>query len=261
MKMEAIKNTALSAVFKGGQILSSMVDSSFHIDRKGRIDLVTEADTASEKAIIETLTRAFPDHDILAEESGATEKKSPYRWVIDPLDGTTNFAHGLPLFSISIAFQAHGETCFGVVFNPVTNELFTATKGEGAFLCGRSISVSDAPTLEESLLVTGFPYNAREILPGLMARFEACLDAAQGVRRLGSAALDLCYLAAGRFDGFWEENLKAWDTAAGVLIAQEAGARVTGFSGETFTPGDAEMLATNGKIHNDMMTLLTTSTA
>lgn len=261
MNMEAIKNTALSAAFKGGRILSSMYGSSFRIDRKGRIDLVTEADTASEKAIIETLSHQFPDHDILAEESGATAKKSPYRWVIDPLDGTTNFAHGLPLFSIAIAFQAHGETRFGAVFNPVTEELFTATKGEGAFLCGRRISVSDTPSLEESLLVTGFPYNVREILPGLMQRFEACLDAAQGVRRLGSAALDLCYLACGRFDGFWEENLKAWDTAAGVLIAQEAGGRVTGFNGEPFTPGDAEMLATNGKIHHDMMTLLTTPTA
>ncbi len=256
MDMEAVKNTALSALFKGGRILSGMYGSSFRVDRKGRIDLVTEADTASEKAIIETLTRQFPDHAILAEESGATDGQSPYRWVIDPLDGTTNFAHGLPLFSIAIAFQAHGETRFGAVFNPITEELFMATKGEGATLSGRSISVSDVPSVEESLLVTGFPYNVREILPELLSRFESCIDAAQGVRRLGSAALDLCYLACGRFDGFWEENLKAWDTAAGVLIAEEAGARVTDFNGGTFAPGDAEMLATNGGIHQEMITLL-----
>ncbi|WP_300668786.1 inositol monophosphatase family protein [Desulfoluna sp.] len=258
MDMEAIKNTALSAVFKGGRILSDMYGSSFRVDRKGRIDLVTEADTASETAIIETLTRRFPDHDVLAEESGASHRESPYRWVIDPLDGTTNFAHGLPLFSVSIAFQAHGETVFGVVFNPITEELFMATKGEGATLCGRPISVSEAATVEESLLVTGFPYNVRDIMPRLLSRFESCLDAAQGVRRLGSAALDLCFLACGRFDGFWEENLKAWDTAAGVLIAEEAGARITDFNGKKYTPGEVEMLATNGGIHQEMITLLMT---
>lgn len=256
MNMEAIKNTALSAVFKGGRILSEMYDSPFRVDRKGRIDLVTEADIASEAAIIDALTRRFPDHAILAEESGATDRTSPYRWVIDPLDGTTNFAHGLPLFSISIAFQAHGETRFGVVFNPVTEELFMAEKGQGATLGGRPISVSTTAAVEESLLVTGFPYNVREVLPGLLKKFESCIEAAQGVRRLGSAALDLCYLACGRFDGFWEESLKAWDTAAGVLIAEEAGARVSGFGGEAFAPGDPEMLATNGSIHQEMITLL-----
>ena len=257
MNMETVKNTAISALFQGGKILSSMYGKAFKVDRKGRIDLVTEADTAVEAAIIQTLTRQFPGHAILAEESGATRKDSPYLWVIDPLDGTTNFAHGLPLFSISIAFQAHGETLFGAVFNPITDELFMAEKGKGATLAGKPIMTSDIATVEESLLVTGFPYNVREILPRLLSRFEACLDAAQGVRRLGSAALDLCHLACGRFEGFWEENLKAWDTAAGVLIAQEAGACITDFKGKPYTPGDATMLATNGSIHNEMITLLT----
>ncbi len=257
MNMETVKNTAISAIFQGGKILSDMYGSMFKVDRKGRIDLVTEADTASERAIINAITRQFPDHAILAEESGTHREKSPYRWVIDPLDGTTNFAHNLPLFSISIAFQAHGETLFGAVFNPISEELFMAEKGKGATLSGRPIAVSTIATVEESLLVTGFPYNVREILPELLLKFEACLDAAQGVRRLGSAALDLCYLACGRFDGFWEENLKAWDTAAGALIAQEAGARITDFTEGAFTPGAAQMLATNGSIHQEMITLLT----
>lgn len=243
-------------MFQGGKILSEMYGGMFQVDRKGRIDLVTEADIASEKAIIHAITRQFPDHAILAEESGSRQEMSPYRWVIDPLDGTTNFAHSLPLFSISIAFQAHGETLFGAVFNPISEELFMAEKGKGATLSGRPIAVSTISTMEESLLVTGFPYNVRDILPELLLRFEVCLDAAQGVRRLGSAALDLCYLACGRFEGFWEENLKAWDTAAGVLIAQEAGACVTDFTGGPFTPGEAQMLATNGSIHQKMITLL-----
>ena len=219
------------------------------------IDLVTEADLASEREIISIVRAAFPDHGILAEESGETGAPSSARWIIDPLDGTTNFAHGLGNFSVSIAFALEGELQVGVVYNPVSGELFEAEAGAGAFLNGRKIAVSRQDHLEDSLLATGFPYTIRETLSPLVERFSLVLGAAQGVRRLGSAALDLCFVACGRFDGFWEEHLKPWDTAAGTLILREAGGIVTDFSNSPFEVRMQEILATNGRIHGEMLGL------
>jgi myo-inositol-1(or 4)-monophosphatase len=226
------------------------------IHKKGAIDLVTEADIESESAIIETIKNVFTDHTILAEESGLSTGDADYQWIIDPLDGTTNFAHQIGLFSISIAFVLKGETVFALVLNPMTGELFTAVKGRGASLNGKQIAVSKVMTVSESFLVTGFPYNLRDHFDPLMTRFSKCLKASQGVRRLGSAAIDLCFVACGRFDGFWEQNLNPWDTAAGELIAREAGAIVTDFSNNPFTIYKKEIIATNGKIHKEMLSLL-----
>ena len=255
MNLERVKMIGIAAAHRGGEILRSYFGRISEINKKGDIDLFTEADTESEKVIIETIQTKFPDHAILAEESGLNERESECQWIIDPLDGTTNFAHKLDLFSISIAFALSGETVFSVVLSPVTRELFTAIKGKGATLNGRPVKVSNSLTVSESLLVTGFPYNYNDF-NSLLIRFSNCLKSSQGVRRLGSAAIDLCFVACGRFDGFWEQNLKPWDTAAGELIAREAGAVITDFSNKSFTIDKKEILATNGKIHKEMLSLL-----
>ncbi len=255
MNSDEIKRTAIAAAYKGSKIISGYFGRFFQINKKGAIDLVTQADLASERLIIKTIRSKFPDHMILAEESGFTGGTSKYKWIIDPLDGTTNFAHGLGIVSISIAFLADDEIQVGIVLNPFTGELFTAIKGRGANLNGSPIRVSNNSRISDSLLVTGFPYDFKDRRK-IFKRFVSCLKASQGVRRLGSAALDLCFVACGRFDGFWEENLKPWDTAAGVLIAKEAGAIVTDFSGGDFSIEKKEILATNGKIHKKMISLL-----
>lgn len=257
MDLNYIKNTAVGAAYRSAEILNGFFGKLSDIGKKGPDDLVTEADIASEKQIIETIRSRFPDHDILAEESGWHHPgDSPCRWIIDPLDGTTNYAHQLPFFSISIAFTFNNDIIVGLVLNPVSGELFTAIREQGAFLNGAQIKVSERKNLGDCLLVTGFPYDVERILRSSMARFEKCLTAARGVRRLGSAALDLCFVACGRFDGFWEENLKPWDTAAGVLIAAEAGAAITDFSGRPFTVDKKEILATNGHIHGQLQSIL-----
>ena len=260
MDIDYIKRTGIAAAYEGGKVLRSYFGQKPEILKKGAIDLVTRADTASEEAIIETIRSRFPDHAILGEESGLDtgghENKSQNRWIIDPLDGTTNFAHELGFFSVSIAFERDGEIVIGVVLNPENGELFSAVAGEGAFLNNRPITVSGATSVGESLLVTGFPYDLPPIFHQLQSRFSTCLKNAQGIRRLGSAALDLCYLACGRFDGFWEQNLHPWDTAAGLRIAEEAGARVTDFSNNSFSIDKDEILATNGHIHEEMITML-----
>ena len=257
MDLELIKRIGIAAAYKGGGVLMAHFGKISKIDKKGAIDLVTEADTESESAIIDIIKNVFADHTILAEESGLNKGDADHQWIIDPLDGTTNFAHQIGLFSISIAFSLKGETVFGLVLNPLTRELFTAVKGKGASLNGRQIAVSKVTTVSDSFLVTGFPYNLRDHFEPLLTRFSKCLKVSQGVRRLGSAAIDLCFLACGRFDGFWEQNLKPWDTAAGELIAREAGAIVTDFSNKPFTIDNKEILATNGKIHKEMLSLLT----
>ena len=256
MDFEPVKRIAVAAAYKGARVIMPFYGRLLKINKKGTIDLVTEADTGSEKIIIETIRTKFPDHSILAEESGLNNGNSESKWIIDPLDGTTNFTHKLGLFAVSIAFALNGNIVVGVVLNPVTGELFTAIKNNGAALNGRSIKVSNVDKVSESLLVTGFPYNHKKIFKALMTRFAGCLKASQGVRRLGSAALDLCFVACGRFEGFWEQNLNPWDTAAGVLIAQEAGAVITDFSNRPFDIYEKEILATNGKIHNAMLSLL-----
>ncbi len=260
MDLDYIKRTGIAAAYEGGNVLRSYFGQKPEIRKKGAINLVTRADTESEKAIIETIRSRFPDHTILAEESGldtgAHGSRSRNRWIIDPLDGTTNFAHELGFFSVSIAFERDGEVVIGVVLNPVNGELFSAAAGEGAFLNNHPITVSRSTSVRESLLATGFPYDLPPVFHQLQSRFSTCLQNAQGIRRLGSAALDLCYLACGRFDGFWEQDLHPWDTAAGLRIAEEAGARVTDFLNNAFSIGKDEILATNGHIHDEMITLL-----
>jgi len=255
--LEYVKNVGTGAAYNSGKILNNYLGKIAFVTKKGPIDLVTEADIASEKQIIDTILARFPDHSILAEESGLTHSKdSIYQWIIDPLDGTTNFAHQVPIFSISIAFAANSEVVVGMVLNPVSGEFFSAVRGKGAALNGNPIKVTDQKNISDSLLVTGFPYDHKNHLRPLITRFENCLKATRGVRRFGSAALDLCFVACGRLDGFWEENLKPWDTAAGAFIAKEAGAMVTDFHGAEYRYEMNEILATNGFIHKDMQILL-----
>jgi myo-inositol-1(or 4)-monophosphatase len=256
MNYERIKQIGIRAAYRGGDILRRHFGNLFEIRKKGTIDLVTTADIESEQAITETIRSAFPDHSILAEEAGRVEGHSEMCWVIDPLDGTTNFAHGLGIFAVSIAFEHKGTPVFGIVFNPVSGETFTALAGQGAFLNSQPISVSSTATVGDSLLVTGFPYDLARMPADIFNRFERCLSNAQGIRRLGSAALDLCYVACGRFDGFWEENLKPWDTAAGMVVALEAGGRITDFGEQPYNINQNQILATNGHIHSEMCTLL-----
>ena len=256
MDLERVNQVATKAAYHGAEILRSYFGNISHVNKKGAIDLVTEADIGSEKKIVETIQAAFPDHTILAEESGLSQGDNDYKWLIDPLDGTTNFAHQVPIFSISIAFAIADEICTGIVLNPINGELFSATRKKGALRNGKPITVSSTSIVSESLLVTGFPYNLHEIFDPIMTRYARCLRAAQGVRRLGSAALDLCWVACGRFDGFWEQCLKPWDTAAGSIIAAEAGAQVTDFSNRHFSVDAKEILATNGSLHEEMLGLL-----
>ena len=256
MDLEHAKRVGIEAAYAGARVVRDRFGNLSQIYKKGAFNLLTEADTESEKKIITTIRNAFPDHAILAEESGASEGTGEYRWLIDPLDGTTNFAHQLPIFAISIALAIDTDIILGLVLNPMDGELYSAIAGQGAELNGKPIKVSATESVRESLLVTGFPYNFSEIEEPLLRRFSVCQKASQGVRRLGSAALDLCYVACGRFDGFWEQNLNPWDTAAGVLIATEAAGVVTNFSNTSFTINQNEILATNGNIHQEMLSLL-----
>ena len=250
-----IKNIGIEAANKSEQILISYFGDLKTYEKKGSIDLVTRADKESEQVIIDTILKAFPDHGVIAEESGMMRPDAENVWIIDPLDGTTNFAHGVPIYAISIAFAVNGETLFGIVYNPSMKELFIGEKGGGATLNGQPISVSTTERLFDSLIVTGFPYSLHDRLPSLLNKFEIMLKHTQGIRRLGAAALDLCYVACGRFDGFWEQLLKPWDTAAGSLIAHEAGGAVTDFSNNRFNIDMKEILVTNGKIHNQVISL------
>ena len=257
MDIEHAKRVGIAAAYAGAQVLRDRFGNISKIDKKGAFNLLTEADTESEKKIITTIREAFPEHAILSEESGASEGTGKYRWLIDPLDGTTNFAHQLPIFAISIALTLDAEIVLGLVLNPMDGELFSAISGQGAELNGDPIKVSSTESVYESLLVTGFPYEFGETEELLMKRFTVCQNASQGVLRLGSAALDLCYVACGRFDGFWEQDLNPWDTAAGAVIASEAEAVITNFSNTSFTVNQKEILVTNGKIHQEMLELLT----
>lgn len=254
---DTILRTAVRAAYSGGKILRRHFGNLHHVRKKGAIDLVSEADTSSEAAIIETIRSRHPDHAILAEESGASRQEhASFQWIIDPLDGTTNFVHQIPVFAVSIGVSYRGELVVGVVLNPVSGELFSAVYGEGAWRNGESIHVSSTASIQDSLLATGFPYQVPHMIDVVVPRFSRCLQAAQGIRRLGAAAMDLCYLACGRFDGFWEQNLKPWDTAAGTVIAREAGARITDFSNHPYTLASDQILVTNGRIHEDLLQLL-----
>lgn len=255
--MHPTLNIAVRAARSAGNVIIRNLGKleTLTIHSKDRNDFVTEVDQKAEQEIIGILRKAFPEHGILAEESGLRDGND-FQWIIDPLDGTTNFAHNLPLFCVSIAFAVDDHILAGFVLAPLLGELFVGVKDQGAQLNGRPIFVSNTPTLADSLLVTGFPYDHQTIFGPLMERFGSCLTATQGVRRLGSAALDLCYVASGRFDGFWEQHLKSWDTAAGYLVATEAGARTTVFSGAPYAIDEDEIVSTNGLIHDELLNLL-----
>jgi len=256
MDFEPFKQTAIEAARKSAQILRSRFGNISRIRKKENAEIVTEADTESEAVIVSTIHAEFPDHAVLCEESGLIPGASEYKWIVDPLDGTVNFAHQIPIFSISIALAVRDTIVLGIILDPVNDELYSAVSGQGAQLNGEPIQVSATRTIAESLLVTGFPYNVREIFEPVMMRYGRCLKASQAIRRLGSAALDLCYVACGRFEGFWEQNLKPWDSAAGALMVAEAGGRVTTFSDRPYTVEHTEILATNGLIHTEMLGLL-----
>jgi myo-inositol-1(or 4)-monophosphatase len=256
-------NFAIQTARDAGSILTDRMGRALQVSNKGDIDLVTEADLASEKLIIERIKTHYPRHAILAEESGATEGintatgQNDWRWIVDPLDGTTNYAHGYPCFCVSIALERAGSVELGVIYDPVRDEVFAAERGQGATLNDRSIRVSAVDDLNAAMLCTGFPYNVRE-RPDFARDFVNFTMNAQAVRRDGSAALDLAYLACGRFDGFWEDGLNAWDIAAGVILIEEAGGRTTDFHGAPLNIYTPKVLATNGLIHEKMMRVLGT---
>ena len=251
---------ATQIALDAGKILTTRLKKGITIQHKGTIDLVTDADRASEEYIVGQLRAAFPNHGILGEEGAKVEGTSDFLWVIDPIDGTTNFAHGFPYFSVSLGLVKGDEVVLGVVYNPMTEECFVAQRGNGAFLNGKRIAVSAQATLQESLLTTGFPYDIATTTADNMESFALASKATQGVRCLGSAALDLCQVASGRLEGFWERSLQPWDIAAGSLIVAEAGGQVTGCGGQRFSATGHEICATNGLIHDDLVQLLTEST-
>lgn len=242
---------AIETALEAGKILREEYDLPPDIAYKGDVDLVTQADKRSERAIVAKLSKYFPEHTISAEEGTGHERSSEFRWHVDPLDGTTNFAHKYPCFSVSIALAQNGSVLAGVVFNPISDELFAASRGQGATLNGKKISVSKVPTLSTSLLCTGFPVHKRRASNNIHYYYDFTLRS-HGVRRDGSAALDLASVACGRFDGFWEFGLNAWDTGAGVLLVQEAGGTVSDFGGEPYPLGGPVVLATNAHIHEEM---------
>lgn len=242
---------------QSGHMLRDGMSRQRTVDYKGKINLVTEMDREVEQYIASELRRRFPDHDLLAEENeGNVDSGAPFRWVVDPLDGTTNYAHGLPIYAVSIALMHKGTVEVGVVYQPVLDEMFTAARGAGARLNGAGIHVSQESQLDHALLVTGFPYDLHDTDRDNLDHFGRFMKSARAVRRLGSAALDLCYVACGRFDGFWELKLAPWDMAAGGLIAAEAGARVTSIAGTAYDPFGGTVLASNGRIHEQMRKVL-----
>ncbi|MFP5504290.1 MAG: inositol monophosphatase family protein [Candidatus Sericytochromatia bacterium] len=254
--MSSMLDFAREIGLKAGQLLKEGLDRPREIRYKGAIDLVTEMDVAAEKLILDAIREAYPDHAVLAEESGASaETEYEYRWVVDPLDGTTNYAHGLPLFCVSIGLEKNGVPHLGVIYAPAIDELYTAETGEGAFLNGKRIHVSKTEELNRSLLVTGFPYDVQVKSTNLI-HFSNFIHTAQAVRRLGSAAIDMAWVAAGRFDGFWEPRLQPWDLAAGTVIVREAGGVVSRYDGGEFSIYGKEVVACNPQLHGAMLDVL-----
>lgn len=251
------KQTLLRAADAGAKEMVRFFNGQFSISNKEGINnLVTEADHAAEKAIFDVIQSDFPDHGILSEEAGAIVQDTRYTWIIDPIDGTVNFAHGIPLCCVSIALEHEGSVIMGAVYNPFLHELFFAQKGWGASLNDKKIQVSSQKNVGASCLVTGFPYTYLDMPNGPLTIFEKLIRKGIPVRRLGSAAMDLCWVAAGRFDGFYEHKLQAWDSAAGWLIVEEAGGRVTDFNGQPYSPYQPHLLATNGHIHEDLLSII-----
>jgi myo-inositol-1(or 4)-monophosphatase len=249
-----LKETLINATEAGAMVLQSYFDKDFTISNKeGVNNLVTEADHAAEKAILETIKADFPEHYILSEEAGEIVTDSQYKWIIDPIDGTVNFAHGIPICCVSIALEHEGKMIMAAVYNPLIKEFYFAEKGKGAMLNGNPIHVSDQKNVINSCLVTGFPYTYLDMPNGPLQAFERFIRKGVPVRRLGSAAMDLCWVAAGRFDGFYEHKLQAWDSAAGFLLVEEAGGKVTDYTGAYYSPYQPQILATNGIIHEEML--------
>ena len=249
-------DTAVKAANLAGQYLVENLGKVREIGLKAKNDLVTDIDLFSEKLIVDTISAEFPDHSILAEEGGMRENGSEYKWLIDPLDGTMNYAHTYPFFSVSISLEENGRPVLGVVYDPVRDEMFSAELGQGACLNGAQIKPSVTENLEDSLLATGFLHKDESIVEQNLKHFSDFIWKARGVRRDGSAALDLCYVACGRYDGFWELGLHPWDMAAGAFIIEESGGNVTNISGGEFTTYKGDIAATNGLIHNQLLNLL-----
>ena len=249
---------AIETARDAGHLLLEKFGRITAVTKKGDINLVTEADLASEALIIERIKSHHPKHAILAEEAGdavVVDGTNVWKWIIDPLDGTTNYAHGYPCFAVTLALEHDGDVVVGVTFDPTRGELFAAEKGQGATLNGKSIGVSATERLSESLICTGFPYDFKR-KDDFARHLTAFLLSSRGVRRDGSAAIDLAYVACGRFDGFWEEGLNPWDMAAGNLLIQEAGGWITDYSGEAFSIYRPPVVASNGRIHNEMLAIL-----
>jgi len=242
--------TAVEAVLAAGDLQMARFGTDLRVAKKGAIDLVTEVDLAVERTFRAMVAERFPDHLVLAEELGASGPATgKYCWIFDPLDGTTNYAHGLPVFASSLALEIDGVVSVGAIYDPTRRELFTATLGGGAYLNGVPMRVSPVGTLVDAMLVTGFPYTIHQSRDELVSLFSMFISKAQAVRRLGSAALDLCYVAAGRMDGFWEQQLKPWDVAAGALMLAEAGGTITGLDGAPFDVRRGQLMASNGLLH------------
>jgi myo-inositol-1(or 4)-monophosphatase len=248
------KQTLYDAIQAGAKELMRFFDGTFVISNKeGVNNLVTEADHAADKAIQSVIKEAFPDHGIVSEETEETVSESDYKWIVDPIDGTVNFANGIPICCVSIGLEYKGKMLMGAVYNPVMNEFFFAEKGKGATLNDKKISVSNKAEVLTSCLVTGFPYTYLDETNGPLEVFSRLIRKGVPVRRLGSAAIDLCWVAAGRFDGFFEHQLNAWDSAAGFIIVEEAGGKVTDIKGQTYSPYKPGIIATNGKIHDELV--------
>lgn len=255
--MNELKEVLMRATHEAGKIIQEYFHGTFTIENKEGInDLVTEVDKLSETRIIQIIKEHYPGHSIISEEVGEEIQDSDYQWIIDPIDGTVNFAHGIPICCVSIGLRHKDDLVLGAVYNPMMNELFFAEKGKGATLNGKPISVSKKSNFKKACLVTGFPYKWPKTYEHPIKVFERFIMEGLPVRRLGSAAIDLCWVACGRFDGFWEYNLSSWDVAAGYLIVQEAGGTVTNFEGLPYSVFDKETLATNGLIHEDMLKLI-----
>jgi myo-inositol-1(or 4)-monophosphatase len=247
--------TATEAVLAAGELQRAKYGTEIQVAHKGEIDLVTEVDRASETAILEVIRERFPGHDIVTEETALERTGSRFVWFVDPLDGTTNFAHGYPFFCASVALAVDDELAAGAVYDPIKHELFTAERGAGTHLNGRRVQTSRRERLLESLLVTGFPYDLREDVEKSLRLFNRFMAHAQAIRRDGAAALDLSYLAAGRIDAFWEERLKPWDVMAGALMVEEAGGLVSRFDGAPLRPSADEVVASNGPLHAAMLSV------
>ena len=249
-----LKSTLLKAATEAGMLIKERINGKFSVEKKsGPNDLVTEVDKASEALIMSIIQENFPDHFILSEEIGEIKMDSSYKWIIDPIDGTVNFANGIPLCCVSIGVEKDGEMILGAVYNPMMDEFFFAEKGAGAFLNEKPIRVSNQTQVLHSCLVTGFPYTYLDMENGPLDIFARLVRKGIPVRRLGSAAIDLCWVAAGRFDGYYEHKLNAWDSAAGFLLVEEAGGKVTNFKGDPYSPYQPQLVATNGAIHDELL--------